>query len=192
MANIIKECTNGYDILASEDVLMTSRKLFLTKEVNASTTDTLLKDLMALNDASPNEEITLYINSPGGDVLSGLAVFDYMQHMSAPLRTVCSGTAASMGAILFLAGSTREMFPHSRIMIHDPSYATSDIGGKKPHEIQKQVDKLMETREILAKIISDVTGKSLDEIYEVTKEDTFYNANEAIDFGLATGIISRK
>jgi ATP-dependent Clp protease protease subunit len=77
-------------------------------------------------------------------------------------------------------------------MIHDPSYLSNDIGGKKPHEIQSQVDKLIETRNVLARIISDVTGKSIEEILKATSEDSYYNAKEALEFGLATGIIKNE
>lgn len=133
--------------------------------------------------------MTIYINSPGGEVISGLAVYDYISIMKSPVRTVCTGTAASMGAILFLAGKKREMLPHTRLMIHDPSYSHNDIGGRKSHEIQHELDKLNETRESLAKIIAEKTGKTLEEIYEVTASDTFYSAEEAIEFGLATDIM---
>ena len=81
------------------------------------------------------------------------------------------------------------MLPHTRLMIHDPSYSHNDIGGRKPHEIQQELDKLNETREALARIIAEKTGKSIEEIYEVTASDSFYSAKEAIDFGLATGIM---
>lgn len=122
-------------------------------------------------------------------MISGLAVYDYIDMMRSPVRTVCIGTAASMGAILFLAGRKREMLPHTRLMIHDPSYSHNDIGGRKPHEIQHELDKLNETREVLAEIISEKTGKSIEEIYSVTASDTYYNAQEAVEFGLATAIM---
>ena len=105
------------------------------------------------------------------------------------MNTVCIGKAYSMGAILFLAGTKREVYEHSCIMIHDPSYLSNDIGGKKPHEVQRQVDKLIETRNVLAQIVSDVTGRSLEDILKVTSEDSYYNAEEALEFGLATGMI---
>ena len=81
------------------------------------------------------------------------------------------------------------MLPHTRIMIHDPSYSNADMSGKKPHEIQHELDKLNETRQIIAQIISEKTGKTLEEVYEVTANDTYYNAEEALKFGLATEII---
>lgn len=189
MARIIKETVRGIDIVDLEDELLQSREIFLTGGVDANTTNELIKQLMYLEREDDESEITLYINSPGGEVTSGLAVYDYMTLMKAPIRTVSIGTAASMGALLFLAGDKRQMLPHTRIMIHDPSYSNADMSGKKPHEIQHELDKLNETRQIIAQIISEKTGKTLEEVYEVTANDTYYNAEEALKFGLATEII---
>lgn len=189
MANILKETVRGIDCIRLEDEFLKDREVFLTEEVNAQTSNELIKQLMYLERQDSESEVTIYINSPGGEVISGLAVYDYIGMMKAPVRTVCIGTAASMGAILFLAGAKRQMLPHTRLMIHDPSYSHNDIGGRKPHEIQHELDKLNETREALARIISEKTGRSIDEIYKVTADDTFYSAQEAIDFGLATEIL---
>ena len=189
MARIIKETVRGIDIVDLEDELLQSREIFLTGGVDANTTNELIKQLMYLEREDDEAEITLYINSPGGEVTSGLAVYDYMTLMKASIRTVSIGTAASMGALLFLAGDKRQMLPHTRIMIHDPSYSNADMSGKKPHEIQHELDKLNETRQIIAQIISEKTGKTLEEVYEVTANDTYYNAEEALKFGLATEII---
>ncbi len=116
-------------------------------------------------------------------------MYDYISAMKAPVRTVCIGTAASMGAILFLAGDKRQMLPHTRLMIHDPSYGHNDIGGRKTHEIQHELDKLNEARESLARIIANKTGKSIRTIYKLTANDTYYSAEEAVAFGLATEIL---
>ncbi len=188
MANIIKESSRGYDCIPIEDELLNSREIFLVNEVNDITSNELIKQLMYLERQDPGKEITFYINSPGGIVQSGLAVYDYIMLMKSPVKTVCIGDAASMGAILFLAGEKREMLPHTRIMIHDPSYSSFNVGGKKPHEIQREVDKLNKVREITAGIIAERTGKSLKTVYKATAEDSFYSAEEAIKFGLATGI----
>lgn len=188
MAYILKETVRGIDTVRIEDELLNSREIFLTEEVNADTSNELLKQLMYLERQS-NEEVTIYINSPGGDVISGLAVYDYIGIMKSPVRTVCTGTAASMGAILFLAGEKREMLPHTRVMIHDPSFGGGSMAGKKPHELSHALDKLYEVRKALAEIIAEKSGHSVEEIYEVTTDDTFYNAEEAIEFGLATGIL---
>ena len=191
MAYFIKEHSNGFDRLAPSDLLITDREVFFASDVNNHTADELIEALMAL-DSESDEEITLYINSPGGEVSSGLAVYDFISIMRSPVRTVVIGTAASMGAILFLAGKEREVMEHSLIMLHDPSYGAGDIGGKKPYEIQKQVDKLMETREELASIIASVTGQPKSKIYEICKEDTYFNARESMEFGLATKMITRE
>ena len=189
MANILKETVRGTDCIKIEDELLSRREIFLTEEVNAETSNELIKQLMYLERQDSGKEITLYINSPGGEVISGLAVYDLISLMKSPVRTVCTGTAASMGAILFLAGKKREMLPHTRLMIHDPSFSGSSIGRKKSHELRHELEKLDEVREALAKIIAEKTGRPLEEIYDVTSDDTFYSAEEAITFGLATGIL---
>ena len=145
-----------------------------------------MKKLMYLETSAPGEEITLYINSPGGECLSGLAVLDYIKTMQSPLRTVCTGCAASMGAILFLAGDKREMFRHTRLMIHDPS-SGGNLRGMKPHEIQNTLDMLRDMQTLLIDIIAGASGKPKEEIAEITKNDAYFNLNEALDFGLATG-----
>ncbi|MCM1330551.1 MAG: ATP-dependent Clp protease proteolytic subunit [Ruminococcus sp.] len=185
--NTIKESVRGTDLVPIEDALLAENKIFLTSEINAVSADKLIKQLMHL-DSQKSDEITLYINSPGGEVMSGLAVYDFIKIMKSSVKTVCIGDAASMAAIIFLAGSRREMLPHSRILIHDPAYGHLDVSGKKPHEIQRGVDSLNKVRETLAEIIAEKTGKSLDEIYEITAEDHYFTANEAIEFGLATAI----
>lgn len=189
--NIIYETTRGISLVPIQDSLLKNRELFLIEEVNAETTNALIMQLMYLESQDAEAPITLYINSPGGDVVSGLALFDYIKLMRAPVNTVCIGTAASMGAILFLAGRKRQMYPHTRIMIHDPAYGQGTMAGKKSHELKHQLDKLNETREALATIIAEATGKTIDEIYEVTADDTFFSSKEAIEFGLATEIIKK-
>lgn len=192
-AHIILESARGYESLYLRDKLLSdSREIFLTDDVNADTCGELITQLMYLDRSDPEREITLYINSPGGCVTDGLAVYDVMRMLDAPLRTVCIGTCASMGAILFLAGEKREMMEHGRIMVHDPAFGGNhNIGGKKPHQIQSELDDLNRCRESLAKIISERTGKTMEEIYEVTANDTYFSADEAIEFGLATGIIQK-
>ena len=190
MPNLIRETVRGMESLTLEDLLLSNREIFLTTSVDSDTANGLMKQLMILEKLDDTAEITLYINSPGGEVVSGLAVYDYIQLMNAPVRTVCIGTAASMGAILFLAGQKREMLAHTRLMIHDPAYSGGDMAGKKPHELQMYVDKLKQSQEIIAGIIAEKTGKSLEEIYEKTREDSYFNAQEAIEYGLATDVVS--
>ena len=187
MYGIIRETEKGYSTQQADDILFTNRRLFIDNEISSEYVGMLIRCLMTL-ELEGKDEITLYINTPGGEVLSGLALYDYIMGMKVPVKTVCVGAAYSMGAIIFLAGDKREMLPHTRIMIHDPAYSSNNIGGKKPHEILRQVDKLMESREALAKIIAERTGKDIEEIYKVTMEDSYFNIDEAIDFGIATGV----
>lgn len=187
MSNVLKETVRGIDLIPIEDMLLDESKIFLIGEVNPASAGELIKQLMYL-DKRGLDEITLFINSPGGEVISGLAVYDCIKIMKSSVKTVCIGDAASMGAIIFLAGEKREMLPHARILIHDPSYGHLDVSGKKPHEIQRGVDSLNKVRETLAEIISEKTGKKLDEIYEITAEDQYFTAEEAIEFGLATDV----
>ena len=187
MSNILRETVKGIDLIPIDDAMLEESQIFLIGEINPETANELIKKLMYI-DKKDLGEITIYINSPGGEVMSGLAVYDYIKTMKSPVRTVCMGDTASMGAIIFLAGKKREMLPHSRILIHDPSYGHLDVSGKKPHEIQRGVDSLNKVRETLAEIISEKTGKSLDEIYDITVEDHYFTADEAIEFGLANGI----
>ena len=191
MTNILKETVRGTELIPLEDMLLEESEVFLVGEITPDTSNNLIQKLMYL-DSKDLGEITIYINSPGGEVISGLAVYDYIKIMKSPVRTVTIGDAASMGAIIFLAGEKREMLPHTRILIHDPSYGHLDVSGKKPHEIQRGVDSLNKVRETLAEIISEKTSKSLDEISGITAEDNYFTAEEAIDFGLATNIFKGK
>ncbi|MDE7288327.1 MAG: ATP-dependent Clp protease proteolytic subunit, partial [Oscillospiraceae bacterium] len=186
MTNILKETVRGTELIPLEDMLLEESEVFLVDEITPKSANLLIQKLMYL-DSKDLGEITLYINSPGGEVISGLAVYDYIKIMKSPVRTVTIGDAASMGAIIFLAGEKREMLPHTRILIHDPSYGHFDVSGKKPHEIQRGVDSLNKVRETLAEIIAEKTGKDINEIYKITAEDNYFTAEEAIDFGLATG-----
>ena len=185
--NILMQSARGTELIPIDDMLLEESQIFLVGEINSETANELIKKLMYI-DKKDLGEVTIYINSPGGEVMSGLAVYDYIKIMKSPVRTVCMGDTASMAAIIFLAGEKREMLPHSRILIHDPSYGHLDVSGKKPHEIQRGVDSLNKVRETLAEIISEKTGKSLDEIYDITAEDHYFTADEAIEFGLANNI----
>lgn len=192
MANVIFESARGYELIGLEDVFLKERKIFLCGNVDSVHVNELIKQIMYLDSVSDNEEITLYINSPGGSVQDGLALYDALRLVKAPIRTVTTGMAASMGAILFLAGDKREMLPHSKLMIHDPSFSSLDVSGKKSAEVQHLLDDLNKCRELTASIIAKRSNKSIEEVYEATKNDTFYTAEEALEWGLATAIIENR
>lgn len=186
---ILKETSRGIDRISLEDKLFEERRIFFTEEVNAETSTELIQQLLCLEMLDPKKEITIYINSPGGEVVSGLAVYDVIRGLKCPVRTVCTGTAASMGSILFLAGTKRQMLPHTKIMIHDPLVAGLS-GRKRALELEKEALQLMETRAVTGGIIAERCGHTLEEVYEKTKEDCFLTAEEALEFGVATEIVS--
>ena len=188
--NLMKESFNGFRTLTPEDDMFNdSRVIWFTENVTPKTCEQLAIQIMALEKAAPGRTITLMINSPGGEVLSGLAVYDLLRSISSPVRTVVFGIAASMGSLLLLAGDERIVTPHSRVLIHDPHYA-SDMSGLKPLDLKENLEQLLETREVLAKIIAERTGNSLETVYAKTKDDTYMSAEESLSFGLATKIAS--
>ena len=187
---ILHESSRGINAYTPESSLLKKRILFFTEEVNADSSNRTIEYLLYLDMDDSGKEITICINSPGGEVVSGLAIYDTIRSLKSPVRTVCIGTAASMGAILFLAGDKREMLPHTEIMIHDPLISGLS-GSKKALELEKEAVQLMETRAIIAGIIAERSGHTLDEVYEKTKEDCYLNAQEAADFRIATHIADR-
>ena len=146
LPNSLKETVRGIQPILIEDEMLQHREVFLIEEVNRKSATDMIKQLMYLDRIDTGKPVTVYINSPGGEVVSGLAVYDYIKVMKSPVNTVCMGSAASMGAILFLAGKERSMLKNSEIMIHDPSFSAGNISGKKPLEIQERLDQRMDTR----------------------------------------------
>lgn len=189
--DIIKETAHGIDTVRIEDELLKTREIFLTDAVDADSMNDIIKQLMYLNRTSPTKEITLYINSPGGEVSSGLAVYDYMKMMEAPIRTVCIGTAASMAAVLFLAGDRREMLPHSQLMIHDPAIGGSSAANMNPAQMEERLKMLKKVQKILCDVIAEATGQPLKNVQNKTKCDSYFDAEEAIAFGLATAKVEK-
>lgn len=186
---ILEETSRGIQQINIESALMREREIFLTEEINAHTSTDLIKQLMYLEHSAPGEPVTLYINSPGGEVTSGMAVYDYLRRMRSPVTTVCIGTAASMGSILFLSGKERKMLAHTQIMIHDPSYGGGNMAGLKPHEIQEKLNFLRGVSQMLKKVIMEQTGMSKEQVDEITRTDTYYSAESALKSGIATEIL---
>ena len=184
---ILRETSAGIFTHDIRDEMLEDREVELVGEIDADIVNSVVRQLRHLQKEDANGEITLLINSPGGEVSSGLALYDTMRAISCPVRTVCLGMAASMAALLFASGAQRDMLPHSRIMIHDPLVA-GGVGGSAL-SVKARADDLMRTREITARIIADHTGKSIEEVYEATAHDTYFEAPEAIEYGLADNII---
>ena len=186
---ILKETSSGFFAYEIQDQMLMHRELECTGEINSGSVYALCRQLRYLQQEDPDREITMYINSPGGEVDSGLALYDVMRGISCPVRTVCLGIAASMGAILFAAGNEREILPHGRVMIHDP-LISGGVGGSAL-KIQELSRSILKTREEIGGILARHTGKTLEEIYEKTAKDSWFSAEEAVEFGLADRIIHR-
>lgn len=186
--SIIKESSEGTTYCPIQDELFNSRRsIEVVGEITRESVYSLILQLRYLHSADPEKEITMYINSPGGSVIDGLALYDVMAAVSCPIRTVCVGMAASMGSLLFAAGNERDILPHAKVMIHDP--LTTGISGSAL-SVEEAGRRLMETREITASILAGHTGHTIEEVYEKTKKDSYFNAQEAVAWGLADRIIT--
>lgn len=187
---IMKETCNGYTLYSIQDEMLMHREVECVGTIHEESVNSLILQLRYLERENPEEEITIYINSPGGEVSSGLALYDVMKAVQCPIRTVCMGLAASMAALLFAAGDRREMLAHSRVMIHDPLVAGGGISGSATY-LDAQVRDIMNTRTIIAKILSEHTHRSIEEVLKKTERDTYFYAEDAIAFGLADKIITK-
>lgn len=185
--SLIRETSEGFSRYAVQDEMFQRREIECVGEITEESVYSLVLQLRYLASDNPDAAITMFINSPGGSVTSGLALYDVMQAIRCPVRTVCTGIAASMAALLFISGSSRDMLPHARVMIHDP-LVSGGIGGTAL-KIDALARDLMQTRETTAAIIAAHTGKSLDEVYARTVTDSYFNAGEAVAWGLADRII---
>lgn len=186
---IIRETAEGLNRLDIRDEMLDQRELELMTSVDAESCTVVIRSLLHLQRQDPTAPITLYINSPGGEVQSGLALYDVMQAVSCPIRTVCLGMAASMGALLFIAGDEREILPHSRVMIHDPLIGAG--AGGSALSVKARADDLMRIRDITAGVIARHSGMSIERVFELTASDTYFEAEEAIEAGLADRVITR-
>lgn len=183
---IIRESSRGLDSIPLQDDMLANREMMVVGQIDAESVNSLIAQLLHLKREDPVAEITLYVNSPGGEVTSGLALYDVMQGISCPIRTICTGIAASMASVLFTAGDTREMLRHSRLMLHDPLIPNT---GGSALELSAVAEDLMRTRQAMAEIYAKHTGKSIEEIFEVTSKDTYFTPERAIEFGLADKIV---
>ncbi len=177
----------SYDIFSR---LLNDRIIVLSDEVNDATASVVIAQLLYLESQDPEKDISLYINSPGGSVSAGFAIFDTMQYIKCDVSTICMGMAASMGAFLLAAGAKgkRYALPNAEIMIHQP------LGGAKGQatEIILAADHIKKTRERINRILAEKTGKPLEQIEKDTERDNFMSADEAVEYGLIDKVISER
>ena len=187
---VVEQTSRGertYDIYSR---LLKDRIIFLGEEVNDASASIVVAQLLFLEAEDPEKDIHLYINSPGGSVTAGMAIYDTMQYIKCDVETICIGMAASMGAFL-LAGGTkgkRLALPNAEIMIHQP------LGGARGQatEIQIAAEHILKTRQKLNQILAENTGKSIEEIARDTERDNFMSAEEAKAYGLVDEVITRR
>jgi ATP-dependent Clp protease protease subunit len=178
----------SYDIFSR---LLMDRIIFLGTPVNDDVANIIIAQMLFLEADNPDRDIFLYINSPGGSVSAGLAIYDTMQYMKSPVNTICMGLAASMGAFLLGAGRNgkRSALPHSRIMIHQPSQSG---GGGTASDIEIQAKEILYLRAKMNELLSKHTGQPIERIERDTDRDRYLSADEAKAYGLVDHVITNR
>ena len=187
---VVEQTNRGersYDIYSR---LLNERIIFLSEEVNDTTASLVVAQMLYLEAQDPDKDISLYINSPGGSITAGMAIFDTMNFVKCDVSTICIGMAASMGAFLLAAGTKgkRYALPNSEIMIHQP------LGGFQGQatDIKIHADLILSIRERLNRILAERTGKSYEQICADTERDNFLTAEEALEYGLIDKIMTKR
>ena len=188
--NVIEQTPGGeraYDIYSR---LLSDRIVMLTDEVNDVTASLVVAQMLFLEAQDPDKDIYFYINSPGGSVSAGLAIYDTMNYIKCDVSTICMGMAASMGAVLLSGGTKgkRLALPNAEIMIHQP------LGGAQGQasDIKIHAEHILRTRAKLNKLLAEHTGRSIEEIERDTERDNFLSADEAVAYGLIDKVITKK
>lgn len=176
----------AYDIYSR---LLKDRIIFLGTEIDDNVANAIVAQLLFLEAEDPEKDIIMYINSPGGVVTAGMAIYDTMNYIKPDVQTVCIGQAASMGALLLSAGAKGKRFAleHSRIMIHQP------LGGARGQatDIEIQAKEILRMKEMLSQILANVSGKSVEEILKDTERDNYMSAQEAVEYGLIDQVFKK-
>jgi ATP-dependent Clp protease, protease subunit len=170
--------------------MMKRREIFLWGEINDESAQMVVQKIIFF-DGQSSEDITLFINSPGGMISAGLAIYDAMQYAKSDVKTVCMGLAASMGAVLLIAGAKgkRQTWENSRVMIHQPLISGNFFGPAS--EIKIQAEEMLKVRDRLNHILAEHTGQSLKKIEEDTDRDYFMSADEAVKYGVVDSIVKK-
>ena len=187
---VVEQTSRGersYDIFSR---LLNDRIVMLSEEVNSTTASLVVAQLLYLESQDPDKDIQFYINSPGGSVTDGMAIYDTMQYIKCDVSTICIGMAASMGAFLLSSGTKgkRLALPNAEIMIHQPSGGTRG----QASDIKIQAEWMLRTREKLNRILAGNTGKSIEQIAIDTERDNFMPAEEAVKYGLIDKVIYKR
>ncbi|MCI8776863.1 MAG: ATP-dependent Clp endopeptidase proteolytic subunit ClpP [Oscillospiraceae bacterium] len=189
---VVEQTSRGersYDIFSR---LLNDRIIMLSEDVNDTTASLVVAQLLYLESQDPEKDISLYINSPGGSVTAGMAIYDTMQYIKCDVSTICIGLAASMGAFLLSSGTKGKRFalPNSEIMIHQPLISGGLQG--QATDIKIRTDNLLRTKEKLNRILSENAGKSYEDICRDTERDNFMTADEAQAYGLIDKVLTSR
>lgn len=190
---VVEQTSRGersYDIFSR---LLSDRIIFLCEEVTDASASTVIAQLLFLEAQDPDKDIQLYINSPGGSVTAGFAIYDTMQYIKCDVSTICVGLAASFGAFL-LAGGTkgkRIALPNAEIMIHQPLIGGNGVRGPAT-DIQIVSEQMQKTKQRLTEILAENCGRTFDEVAAATERDNYMSAQEALEFGLVDKIIEKR
>lgn len=171
------------------DRLFRERIIFMAEEVDDAMANAIVAYMLYLDSDDQTKPISLYINSPGGSVTAGMAIYDTMQHIKSEVVTICVGLAASMGAFLLAAGAKGKRFalPHSRIMIHQP---LGGVGRRQATDIEIEAKQILRVRQELNQLMAFHSGKSIEQIQQDTDRDYFMSAQEAMEYGLIDRVIA--
>ena len=190
MAEQESELIRNLEERSIEHSLLKARRIFLWSSVDDDSAKGVVTRLLSLDSEDPQKEIVLYINSPGGSVHDGMAIYDAMQAITAPVSTVCTGLAASMGAVLLASGQKGRRFtwPHGRIMIHQPSVMGTITA--RATDLDIHAKEIIRMREELNRLLADHTGQEVAKIAADTDRDYFMSAEEAVEYGLVDEAVS--
>ncbi len=186
--NVLVKSSGGITQVSGDSKLLSRRKVFIEGEIDETTACEFVKKIMILNHEDSGKGIDVLINSPGGEINSGMLIYDVIQASRAPIRMFCIGKAYSMGALLFASGNHgRYMLPHGELMLHEP--LLGNLVGGNSSSIRSISESLLETRRKINQILAKHTGKSEKEIEKATEFDHFFSPEESIDFGLCDEIV---
>lgn len=188
---IVEERSLNVTQISAFSRLFMDRILFLGSGIDSDVANIMNAQLLYLEMVDPEKPITVYINSPGGSVYDGMSIYDVFQYVSCPIQTTCIGTAASMGAVLLSSGEKgcRSALPHSSIMIHQPSGGTGRVSAS---DMEIAWEEMKKCKEMLYEVLSNNTGKTVEEIEALCDRDKWYTSAEALENGLIDNIIKRK
>ena len=186
--NVLVKSSSGITQVSADSKLLSQKKVFIEGEISSESACEFIKKILILNEEDTDKPIDVLINSPGGEINSGMAIYDVIQASKAPIRMFCIGRAYSMGAVLFSSGNHgRYMLPHSELMLHEPLLGNRVSGNSS--SIQSISESLLETKRRMNQILARHTGKSEEEVEKATSYDHYYSPEESREFGLCDEIV---